>query len=231
MAEAFYPCISCKLNVRPRQHAITCDVCNRCQHRKCNAAISFKEYQDARKGKTTINFKCEEYAVEPDISEDPWDNEENAKEPDINEGPRDNEENAEEPDISEDPWEHLDSSNNPLDVSFDLPHRNVQGNPETLETSVTEQELPDEVPAEEEVTYQILPTGSQRGTPLLVSSSGYTYVIRNTKGNKTHWRCSVRSKNNSCKVTVCQDDVDTFTTNNETHSHPADPSIKEKKKA
>ena len=102
MAEAFYPCISCKLNVRPRQHAITCDVCNRWQHRKCNTGISFKEYQDARKGKTTINFKCaecEEYAEEPDISEDTWDNEENAEEPDINEGPRDNEENAEEPNV------------------------------------------------------------------------------------------------------------------------------------
>jgi len=40
--------------------------------------------------------------------------------------------------------------------------------------------------------YNILPKGSQRGKPLLVSDDGFSYTIRRAGKRQTTWRCSNR---------------------------------------
>lgn len=42
------------------------------------------------------------------------------------------------------------------------------------------------------VVYKVLPTGSQRGKPLLVADDGFTYTVRRSSQNSTVWRCSNR---------------------------------------
>ncbi|KAL4234523.1 hypothetical protein ACF0H5_006166 [Mactra antiquata] len=54
-----YPCIKCKQQVRPRQHAISCDSCGQWQHRKCDTGIPVHVYQSAVRQAIEIVFKCE----------------------------------------------------------------------------------------------------------------------------------------------------------------------------
>ena len=59
---------------------------------------------------------------------------------------------------------------------------------------------------DEPVEYKVLENGTSRGKPLLVSSYGFTYVVRRKvpAQNKIQWRCSKRSKNLQCKAGVIQ---------------------------
>ncbi|VDI06916.1 Hypothetical predicted protein [Mytilus galloprovincialis] len=52
-----YKCISCEREVRPRQHAILCDVCERKQHRLCGTGITLQAYNDAKLG-NGLQFIC-----------------------------------------------------------------------------------------------------------------------------------------------------------------------------
>lgn len=47
--------------------------------------------------------------------------------------------------------------------------------------------------------YKILPTGSQRGKPLLVSDDGFSYTVRRQGVTQTTWRCSSRKCSGSVK--------------------------------
>ena len=79
--------------------------------------------------------------------------------------------------------------------------------------------------AEEATTYEIIEKGTQLGKPKLVSSDGFGYTVK--KGGKkgvTAWRCSVRSKNQTCHATVVQMG-DTFTPGPREHCHPCDPGL------
>ena len=51
-------CISYDRVVRPRQHPICCDVCERWQHRTCGSGITLQQYRDAIKNRTDIDFFC-----------------------------------------------------------------------------------------------------------------------------------------------------------------------------
>jgi len=40
-------CIQCNREVRRRQHAVSCDYCERWQHRLCDTGINITEYRNA----------------------------------------------------------------------------------------------------------------------------------------------------------------------------------------
>ena len=52
-----YLCIACDREVRPRQHAISCDICERWQHRLCDTGITLQEYTLARQD-NQLQFIC-----------------------------------------------------------------------------------------------------------------------------------------------------------------------------
>ena len=58
-------CIDCNQPVRPKQHAITCDVCDRWQHRTCNTNITLQQYRLALADQLIINFTCHGCTVQP----------------------------------------------------------------------------------------------------------------------------------------------------------------------
>ena len=45
------PCISCHREVRPRQHAVMCEVCSLWQHRTCQTGVTLADYRQAVQGK------------------------------------------------------------------------------------------------------------------------------------------------------------------------------------
>ena len=40
-------CLECNVEVTPRQHAVSCDNCERWQHRLCGTGIKLAEYREA----------------------------------------------------------------------------------------------------------------------------------------------------------------------------------------
>ena len=52
-----YLCIACDREVRHRQHAISCDICERWQHRLCDTGITLQEYNLARQD-NQLQFIC-----------------------------------------------------------------------------------------------------------------------------------------------------------------------------
>ncbi|XP_061178328.1 uncharacterized protein LOC133186965 [Saccostrea echinata] len=70
-------------------------------------------------------------------------------------------------------------------------------------------------------TLEIMDQGSQRGKRKLVSSDGYEFVKKVSKGDFTYWRCSKRSKTVNCPATISQKG-DTFKANSRAHIHQAD---------
>ncbi|KAH3705388.1 hypothetical protein DPMN_080459 [Dreissena polymorpha] len=66
-------CISCDQIVSPRQHAITCDLCDRWQHRTCDTGISAKEYHQVRKAQLELHFicrPCHRQTIDPEALEE-----------------------------------------------------------------------------------------------------------------------------------------------------------------
>ena len=58
MVRVPYPCIVCKLEVRPRQQALQCDGCQQWQNRKCYSGISQVEYRAAVHNCIDIDWQC-----------------------------------------------------------------------------------------------------------------------------------------------------------------------------
>lgn len=78
---------------------------------------------------------------------------------------------------------------------------------------------------ESTTTFEIVDTGSIRGKRKLVSSAGYSFVVkRQQKNGTTEWRCSVRGHKTGCNAVVRQNG-DIFTESQHTHSHPAQPGV------
>ncbi|XP_014678924.1 PREDICTED: uncharacterized protein LOC106818765, partial [Priapulus caudatus] len=65
-------------------------------------------------------------------------------------------------------------------------------------SSLQEPELLDSVLPDTAVTFTLVEQGSQRARAKLVSSDGYEYTRKVSKGNFTYWRCSKRSKAINC---------------------------------
>ncbi|CAG2221201.1 unnamed protein product [Mytilus edulis] len=194
-----YMCISCDREVRPRQHAVSCDVCERWQHRLCGTGITFQAYKDARHGNDLqfictpceqINWPVPEPIVEP----------------------------APEPDAELQP-----DQPNALDGTFDIGHRNADDQPEPMDTSLNvDPDLPDEILEDDHVIhYKVLEKGSKRGGRLLVASNGYTFGVKNANQKSTLWTCSVRSAELRCHATVSQVG-DHFRPGIQNHIHPSD---------
>ncbi|VDI68801.1 Hypothetical predicted protein [Mytilus galloprovincialis] len=54
------PCVLCDQQVRPRQHALQCEDCNKWQHRLCNTGISITDYRLMVNEEVDIIFHCVE---------------------------------------------------------------------------------------------------------------------------------------------------------------------------
>ena len=70
-----------------------------------------------------------------------------------------------------------------------------------------------------EVKFVILPNGSQRSKPLLVSNDGFSYTVNRVGAAVTSWRCSVRK----CGGIVKQKVGGFIRTR--THCHAAQPGL------
>ncbi|CAC5396516.1 unnamed protein product [Mytilus coruscus] len=75
-------CISCDREVRLRQHAILCDLCERWQHRLCGTGITLQAYNKAKHG-YALQFICRpckqrnwraEEPAEPEVKQQVTDN-------------------------------------------------------------------------------------------------------------------------------------------------------------
>ncbi|XP_052077928.1 uncharacterized protein LOC127715834 [Mytilus californianus] len=108
-----------------------------------------------------------------------------------------------------------------LTASFDVTRRPIEDQQEILEDSLIEPDLPDTILPDIPVTYTLVDQGSQRGRFKLVSSDGYEYTKKSSKGDFTYWRCSKRSKTVNCPATVSQKGSD-YKMNTRQHIHQAD---------
>ncbi|KAJ8312166.1 hypothetical protein KUTeg_009539 [Tegillarca granosa] len=189
-------CIVCNLHLRQRQEILCCISCLGKQHRRCNSGISREEYRRMR-SQGQVVFQCVEcieatvpYSEVPTTSELP-----SCLLPD-----------AESTRIVE------ESINIPI-----VPHADPH-HPE--EESLNDETLPQELSTREAVvTFQVTENTSQRGKRKLVSSDGFSYVVKKeNKSGSILWRCSVRNSKTSCSATVHQQG-DTFITNNDAEDH------------
>ncbi|KAL5006692.1 hypothetical protein ScPMuIL_015498 [Solemya velum] len=198
-------CIACNEEVRPCQHAVTCDICGHWQHRTCGTRISLEVYRNAVSSGGDLHFVCG-----PCLHQE------------LNATASDTEEFME-MESSFDPPDDADiSDGDALDASFDLSHRLMEDRPETVDTSIdVEPELPSIILPDEPITFKVLETGSKRGGRLLVSSDGFSYGVKNKNKSSTYWTCSVRSKKMRCPATVTQIG-DNFRRGIQKHIHFAD---------
>ncbi|XP_076104363.1 uncharacterized protein LOC143073025 isoform X2 [Mytilus galloprovincialis] len=110
----------------------------------------------------------------------------------------------------------------PLDASFDFTHHQDENDDqEIVENSIQEPELPDTILPDGPPTFSIIEKGTQRSNLKLVSSDGYEYTKKMSKGDFTYWRCIKRSKGSNCPATVSQKG-ENFKRNPKPHIHPAD---------
>ncbi|XP_069105150.1 uncharacterized protein [Argopecten irradians] len=108
-----------------------------------------------------------------------------------------------------------------LTASFDVSRQTNDDPSEVIERSITDPDLPDEILPEAAVTYSIVENGSQRNQRKLVSSDGYEYTKKCSKGDFTYWRCAKRSKSVNCPATVSQKG-DNYKENSRQHIHGSD---------
>ncbi|XP_014675736.1 PREDICTED: uncharacterized protein LOC106815741 [Priapulus caudatus] len=108
-----------------------------------------------------------------------------------------------------------------LIASFEVTRRDVEDEPEVVKDSLQEPELLDSVLPDTAVTFTLVEQGSQRARAKLVSSDGYEYTRKVSKGNFTYWRCSKRSNAINCPATVSQKGAQ-FKKNTRDHIHQAD---------
>ncbi|XP_069163140.1 uncharacterized protein [Procambarus clarkii] len=74
------------------------------------------------------------------------------------------------------------------------------------------------------VSYEIVEGGSQRGGPLLVDSSCFSYTKKRTTRTITTWICSVRNKTIKCHASVKQHG-NTFRMGKQPHIHPPESGL------
>ncbi|CAC5424875.1 unnamed protein product [Mytilus coruscus] len=98
-----------------------------------------------------------------------------------------------------------------------LPHASPVNTPHA-KCSIQEPELPDTILPDGPPTFSIIEKGTQRSNFKLVSSDGYEYTKKMSKGNFTYWRCIKRSKGSNCPATVSQKG-ENFKRNPKPHIH------------
>ncbi|CAC5378806.1 unnamed protein product [Mytilus coruscus] len=228
-------CISCDREVRPRQHAISCDLCERWQHRLCDTGITLAAYNNAKQG-YALQFICRPCEQRNWPAEDPAEQEvEQPEEPEVEPVLEPAPEAAPEAEAELEPEQPID----PLDGTFDIGHRDADDPPEPMDTSLNaEPDLPDEIlpddngslktpqrtsfrPDDNVIHYKVLEKGSKRGGCLLTASNGFTFGVKKDLKKSTLWTCSVRSAKMRCHATVSQVG-DVFRPGFQIHTHPAD---------
>ena len=92
--------------------------------------------------------------------------------------------------------------------------------PPPLEASLLEGPLPDEIPPEEPLRFEVVQGGSERGRDIVVDNRGHSYVKKKSSPSFTYWRCSVKSAKVYCSATVSQRETG-FTPGR--HNHICEP--------
>lgn len=67
--------------------------------------------------------------------------------------------------------------------------------------------------------FQIVERGTNRGTPKLLDSMGYTYTVRKREANSIAWQCTVSTEGFRCPAAVRQWNDGDFTFSRRTHNH------------
>ena len=184
------PCSFCHNEVRDRQEALQCDRCKSWQHRTCNTGISRSEYREINRGVRDIGIwhccKCPppaEDAVHPPMDANPSLDDERIPDP----GPLPHED--EDLPLPNDVNPHEVNSSFNISTSFSTPY-------EPHEETIDDPPVPSILSGlQQPVCWWIIPTGTQRGKPLLVNSHGYSYALKakdkRRPNAKSSWRCSV----------------------------------------
>ena len=93
-----------------------------------------------------------------------------------------------------------------------------------FEPSLLDDPLPEDLPVDGPVTYQIIEGGSQKGQDLLVDNRGHSFTVKRTSTLTTFWACSVRNKKQRCPATISQRGR-TFVPGRVAHCHPSKPGV------
>ena len=205
-------CQDCHDLITTRQHKLQCSACGITSHRKCAArGMSSAEYHGIIR--TVPNtWRCQQCSFLPPDRPDPiqisgLDDEDeymiNAGEP--------LESTRDEPMDTTTPNADVTAANFDIDLSYGSRSNHEES---TLhDISMSSDSDSDSEP--DEITYKVLPTGSQRGAPLLVVSGGAKFVHKKKyPSGKVLWRCSVRT----CNATISQAG-DVFTPGPQPHNH------------
>ena len=119
--------------------------------------------------------------------------------------------------------DYVEDESNDDDPSFtvDLPIDSVIP---IHEKSIEDEPIPENLPDNQPVTWEVVASGTIRGKPRLHSSDGYTYTVRKTTKSATYWTCSIRQKNNKCTASVVQRGA-SFKAGVHSHSHSPMPGL------
>ncbi|KAL5017226.1 hypothetical protein ScPMuIL_006815 [Solemya velum] len=214
-------CIACNDEVRPRQHAITCDVCDRLQHRTCDTGISLANYRNAIREGTEIHFICspcvhqqlhlnvgahdfiEMEADIPDVTEVVLDMDDIA---DIRDFPDDTVDDIPDhtaddipdhtaDDIPDDTADDIPDDTADFNVTFDLPYRHVIDRPETVDTSFDiDEELPHDIVPDEPITFKLLEKRSKTGGQILVQLQITNTITAATSGKTVVYGWNIQNR-------------------------------------
>ncbi|XP_060552743.1 uncharacterized protein LOC132714028 [Ruditapes philippinarum] len=197
-----------------RQEAVTCDTCDRWQHRKCKTGITQAQYRRAIREGEDLNFLCrgciqlqteqETAMLQTSIMSaadstmpDPVANSTTLEDTGDRSEPRTNNQSV-----------YCDK----LIRERERPH----------ERSLNDAAPSTQSDSERTLTYEIIEKGSIQGRSLLTDSQGYCYVIKERRPKSTVWRCSVRSAKLTCPARVTQKG-ETFSANSKDHVHAPEP--------
>ena len=93
------------------------------------------------------------------------------------------------------------------------------------ENSTEDEPIPENLPDNQPVTWEVVASGTIRGKPRLHSSDGYTYTVRKTTKSATYWTCSIRQKNNKCRASVVQYNGVHHSRQEYSHNHSPTPGL------
>jgi len=99
----------------------------------------------------------------------------------------------------------------------DLPSVNIPlaANESSIQDPVPGDHLGD---TEDDVMFEIIPRGTEKGFEMLLDSQGYKYCNHHVRNETKYWRCCIRSKQIKCLATVVQRDGH-FISGRHKHSH------------
>ncbi|XP_076088513.1 uncharacterized protein LOC143058925 isoform X1 [Mytilus galloprovincialis] len=179
-----YPCVLCDQQVRPRQHALQCEDCDKWQHTLCNTGISITDYRLMVNEEVDIIFHCVECVLIPQDME--------VEAPEVLEAPPPPSPAPTSPPPSPPPapasLQHPappsppPASPQPLDDtlpdhSFDITLEVAEENP-VVESDIEDPELSDSFVEDIPVTFEVVENGTMKRAKKLVSSDGFSYTVK-----------------------------------------------------